>query len=102
SGEGSMDLGQETIDFYIIPKEKRTLLSNANPVHLTGPLRDPNIGAVSSAELGIMAAKGYAGLAILPTVTIPVAVLGSLGGLFAEDESKGDNSACLKYAESRQ
>ena len=102
SGEGSMDLGQETIDFYIIPKEKRSLLSKAGPVHLTGPLRDPNISAVSSAEMGVLAAKGYAGLAILPTVTIPVTVLGSLGGLFAQDESKGDNSACLKYAENRQ
>ena len=102
SGEGSMNLGSETIDFYIIPKEKRSLLSKAGPVHLSGPLKDPNISAISTAEMGVLAAKGYASLAILPTVTIPVTVLGSLGGLFAQDERKGDNSACLKYAEGHQ
>jgi uncharacterized protein involved in outer membrane biogenesis len=102
SGDGSLDLGQETIDFYIIPKEKRSLLSNASPVHLTGPLRDPDISAISTAEMSMLAAKGYASLAILPTITIPVAVLGSLGGLFAQDKSKGDNSACLKYLQDNQ
>ena len=52
--------------------------------------------------MSVLAAKGYASLAILPTITIPVAALGSLGGLFAQDKSKGDNSACLKYLQDNQ
>ena len=99
SGEGNIDLRKETIDLSIFPRKKNTLWAKVTPVNVNGPLTSPTGSPVVGTAMGAATASQYAGLALAPQVVIPVKALGFLGGLFRKDDSKGDNSACLKYVE---
>lgn len=99
SGEGNVNLREETIDVSIYPKKKNRFWAKVAPVKVSGPLTSPTGSPVVGAAMGAATATEYAGLALAPQVVIPVKAFGFLSNLFRKDDSKGDNSACMKYAE---
>ena len=38
SGEGTIDLGKEQVDYVFLPKKKSRMISKADPVKVTGAL----------------------------------------------------------------
>jgi len=97
SGEGSVDLGSETLDLSFFPKKKSKLFSNVTPINITGSISKPSVKVISSSA----AATTYAGLSMAPQVYIPVTALGYLADLFSRDKSKGEDSACLEYTQKK-
>ncbi len=99
AGEGTIDLGQERIDYVFIPKKKSRLIAKAEPVHVRGPLNDPRITAIPAKSLAVQAGK-------LGTLLFaPYVFAGILAGEYASGELKrggDDASVCLKYLETRQ
>ncbi|HFD78810.1 MAG TPA: hypothetical protein ENK05_00270 [Gammaproteobacteria bacterium] len=45
-GEGTVDLGKETVDYVFVPKKKSRIIAKAEPVKITGPLNDPRVKAI--------------------------------------------------------
>jgi uncharacterized protein involved in outer membrane biogenesis len=97
SGEGSVNLGSETLDLSFFPKKKSRLFSSVTPINITGSITKPSVKVISSSA----AATTYAGLSMAPQIYIPVTALGYLGELFSRDESKGEDSACLEYTQKK-
>jgi len=58
-GRVDLDLRDETIDAVLLPKQKRRLFSQINPVSLSGPIRKPRVVAVPAKaaiqEIGMLA-----------------------------------------------
>ena len=58
-GRLDLDLRDETIDAVLLPKQKRRLFSQINPVSLSGPIRKPRVVAVPAKaaiqEIGMLA-----------------------------------------------
>ena len=58
-GRLDLDLRDETIDAVLLPKQKRRLFSQINPVRLSGPIRKPRVVAVPAKaavqEIGMLA-----------------------------------------------
>jgi hypothetical protein len=70
-GDGTIDLGERTIDFTLRPRPKdMSLLSVRAPIHLTGNLSKPTI----QPDIGAVAAKGGAAL-LLGTLALPAAII---------------------------
>jgi len=53
TGEGTVDLGKEEVDYVFIPRKKSRKILKADPVKVRGPLNDPSVKAlpVKSAAL---------------------------------------------------
>ena len=94
-GEGSLDLGRETIDLSLYPKKKKRFWSKVNPVTITGALTAPSVTTIATGT----AAARYGMLAAAPEIFVPLTALGRLGELFTRDASRGANSACLQYTQ---
>jgi uncharacterized protein involved in outer membrane biogenesis len=43
AGEGTIDLGNEQVDYVFLPKKKSRLVHTADPVHIEGPINNPSI-----------------------------------------------------------
>jgi len=58
-GRVDLDLRDETIDAVLLPKQKRRLFSNINPIRLSGPIREPKVVAIPAQaaiqEIGLLA-----------------------------------------------
>lgn len=82
SGEGTLDLGVETLDFRIVPRPKQArLLSIATPIKVTGTLAAP---ALAPDRLSV--AKGVAG-AVIGGLINPVGLLVPLISLGSDDKN---------------
>ena len=94
AGEGTIDLGQERINYVFIPRKKSRVILKAEPVNVKGPLNDPRITAIPVKSLALQAGK-------LGTLLFaPYVFAGILAGEYATGELKrsgNDSSACLKY-----
>ena len=86
TGQGSLNLGEETIDFVLYPRKKRRFWASADPVKIKGPLTDPSVKA-----LPVGGAGGYGALALAPQIAIPGAALGYLWSLVRKN---GDMGPC--------
>jgi hypothetical protein len=70
-GDGTIDLGERTINFTLRPRPKdMSLLSVRAPIHLTGSLPKPRIRP----DIGAVAAKGGAAL-LLGALALPAAII---------------------------
>jgi len=91
-GRINMDLGEETLDIVLIPKQKKRVFSRIAPVKITGPMRDPEITAIPAkaaiAEVG--------GMAMLPMVYIPVTLLGKLWSIVDDGDEPGGGCASVE------
>jgi len=91
TGTGTIDLGQEQIDYAILPKKKSRFVGKADPVTIKGPLNDPTISALPWK----LAAKTYGGLVFAPQFFLPLRLAEGLFGKVRKDKK----SPCLQYKE---
>ena len=75
-GDGQIDLGAEQVALTFTPRPKKPTLSVAVPVHVRGPLRQPQFIADQKASLTKLI--GIAGIFVYPPAAL--ATLGDLGG----------------------
>jgi len=75
-GDGQVDLGARQIDLTFTPRPKNPTLSVAVPVHVRGPMRQPEFIADRKATLGKLI--GVAGLFVYPPAAL--VALGDMGG----------------------
>jgi hypothetical protein len=90
AGEGTVDLGNETIDYTFIPKKKTKLVSQADPVKVGGTLSDPSVSVIPLKS----AATKYGTLFFAPYLFV---------GIFAAElatdtlQVKTSKSPCMDY-----
>ncbi|HEB27488.1 MAG TPA: AsmA family protein [Porticoccus sp.] len=92
-GRTTLDLGQESMDMVLLPKQKKSLFSNVSAVHIKGPMVDPKVSAVPKKT----AAASIGSLVLIPGIVIPSLLAGKLWGLFGRD-AKG-STGCVKIIE---
>jgi hypothetical protein len=91
-GKISLDLGDETMDILLIPKQKKRIFSSIEPVKIRGPIMDPKVEAIP-----VKAAIQEAGaMVLLPTVVIPVRLLGKLWSMLDDGDKPGQGCASLQ------
>ena len=99
AGKGTIDLGQEQIDYIFIPKKKSRLIAKSEPVHIRGALNDPEITAIPIKSLAAKA--GTLGTMLFA----PYVFAGILAGQYASGEMQEhgeDASVCLDYVEKQK
>ena len=96
TGEGSVDLGKEEVDYVFIPRKKSRIILKAEPVHVKGPLNDPSVRAVPVRS----AALTFGTLIFAPYVFAGMVATDYASGSIRDD---GDGkSACVEYEEKRK
>lgn len=93
-GRLTLDLGNETIDAVLLPKQKKTLFAEITPVKITGDMQDPHIHAIPATE----AVARIGSLILVPYVAIPVTLLGKLWTSLDDHDDYGGGCAALKVA----
>jgi uncharacterized protein involved in outer membrane biogenesis len=96
AGTAMLDLGDETIDMTLLPKQKASLFSNLAPVHIKGPLRDPDVKALP-VKAAVTSLGSLVLMPALPMVAIP-AILGEKLWTTLNDHDRRE-SGCVKLAE---
>ena len=94
NGEGTVDLGAETIDLKLYPKKKKKFWASVTPVNIKGSLADPSVRAIPARSAGIAAG----GAILAPYVFLPAAGLNYLWETMSKDKDKGGESPCLQKA----
>ena len=100
AGEGTIDLGQELIDFAFIPKKKNRLIVKAEPVDVKGPLNDPKITAIPVKSLAVETGK-FSTMLFAPFVFAGIVAGQYASGKKAKNRG-GDAAVCLEYLETQQ
>ncbi len=95
TGEGTIDLGKETIDYVMLPKKKSRIIARAEPVKITGDLDDPRITALPLKS----AAANYGSLIFGPVVFAGVFASQEILGRLNKARNRNKESACEKYKE---
>jgi hypothetical protein len=91
-GRIDMNLGEETLDIVLIPKQKKKVFSTIDPVTIKGPMRDPEVTAVPAKA----AIAQVGGMALLPMVYIPVTLLGKLWSVVDDGDEPGGGCASVE------
>jgi len=94
SGDGTVNLGQEQIDYVFLPKKKTRAISKADPVKVTGALNDPTVKVIPWKS----AATTYAPLLFGPFIFAGVTAVDYLGSKIVDREKE---SPCLEYERKR-
>jgi hypothetical protein len=97
-GTMTLNLGEETIDAVILPKQKKRLFARIAPVRLTGDIRDPDVHAIPAKE----AAMNIGALVLVPYVAIPVTILGRLWEAVDDKDKQGGGCANLQAAKAAE
>ncbi|MDX2349876.1 MAG: AsmA family protein [Porticoccus sp.] len=92
-GRTTLDMGQESMDMVLLPKQKKRMFSNISAVHIKGPMVDPKVSAVPKKT----AATSIGTLMLVPGIAIPAFMAGELWSLFGRD-TKG-STGCVKIIE---
>jgi uncharacterized protein involved in outer membrane biogenesis len=96
AGEGTIDLGNEQIDYAFIPKKKSRIIARAEPVTLKGPLNDPAVKAIPVKS---------AALTFGTLIFAPYVFAGMVATEYATDKLRGgdpDTLVCVQYEESQK
>jgi hypothetical protein len=91
-GEINMDLGAETLDIIVIPKQKKRFFSSISPVTVKGPMKDPKIEAIPVKA----ALKEIGSMALLPGVAIPAFAVGKLWSFLDGGDKPGEGCANIE------
>jgi uncharacterized protein involved in outer membrane biogenesis len=91
-GKINLDLGAETLDVVIIPKQKKRIFSSVTPVKVKGPMRNPQVTAMPAKA----AIQEVGGLALLPAVVIPVKLVEKLWSVVKDGDAVGDGCARIE------
>jgi len=94
TGDGLIDLGKEEIDYVFLPKKKSRIILKAEPVKVTGSLRDPSVTAVPVKS----AALTFGTLIFAPYVFAGMTASQYLQG---KVDSKDEDTPCLLYEKKR-
>ena len=98
TGGGTIDLGDEKIEYVLLPKKKSLYIQKADPVKIEGPLNDPEVKGIPWKSAGIAVAK-VGGIIFAPLIFIPLTAAdyaaGKVGG-------KNGKSACLEYQQTHK
>jgi len=99
-GKATVDLGLETIDMVLLPKQKQGIHSNISSLTIKGPLRDPDV----STSAGKAALVAISGLVLIPELYIPYRLIDIMWKkLFASDKGgKGCTELIAKYREQQK
>jgi hypothetical protein len=94
TGGGTIDLGQEKVDYFFLPKKKSLkIIKKADPVNIEGPLNDPKVKTIPWKSAAITAGK-VGGIIFAPFIFIPLTAADYLAG---QVKVKDGKSACLEY-----
>ena len=94
TGGGTIDLGGEKVEFFLVPKKKSLkIIQKADPVNIEGPLNDPKVSAIPWKSAAITAGK-VGGIIFAPFIFIPLTAADYLAGQVKISNGK---SACLEY-----
>jgi len=96
TGEGTVDLGKEEVDYVFIPRKKSRLILQAEPVKVKGPLSDPTVRAVPLKS----AALTFGTLIFAPYVFAGIVATDYASGAIRDDDD--GKSACVEYEEKRR
>jgi len=94
SGEGTVDLGKEQVDYVFLPKKKSRIIRRADPVKVTGALNDPSVKVIPWKS----AATTYGPLLFGPFIFAGVTAADYLG---SKIKGKEKESPCLEYEKER-
>jgi uncharacterized protein involved in outer membrane biogenesis len=92
AGHINLDLEAETMDILLIPKQKKSIFSSIEPIKIRGPMMDPKVEAIPVKA----AIQEVGAMALLPTVVIPVRLLGKLWSILDDDDKPGQGCASLQ------
>jgi len=87
-GSAVIDLGQETIDLVLKPKQKKKLFSKMSAVHIKGSLANPDVEALPLAAVSTGVVTAGAAV-MLPVVVVPAKLMQELWGR-RPDKDKSD------------
>ena len=71
NGAATVDLGKESIDMVLLPRQKKNFFSRMPPVKIKGPLRDPRVQALPKKA----AATTIAATVLMPGILVPAYVI---------------------------
>jgi uncharacterized protein involved in outer membrane biogenesis len=95
AGTATLDFGAETMDMTLLPKQRKVLFSELSPVHIKGPMRDPEVTALP-VKSAITSLGSLALVPALPMVAIP-AILGEQLWASLKDHKRKEGG-CVKLA----
>ena len=95
TGEGTVDLGKEEIDYVFLPRKKSRIILKAEPVKVKGPLNDPSVTAVPVKS----AALTFGTLIFAPYVFVGIVAHDVASGAIRDNDS--GMSACIEYEKKR-
>jgi hypothetical protein len=95
TGEGTVDLGKEEVDYVFIPRKKSRKILKAEPVKINGPLNDPSVRAVPVKS----AALTFGTLIFAPYVFVGLVAADQASNVMRDDDS--GTSACIEYEKKR-
>jgi hypothetical protein len=98
TGGGTIDLGDETVEYFFLPKKKSLYIKKADPVNIEGSLSDPKVKAIPWKSAALTAGK-VGGIIFAPFIFIPLSAADYLAG---QVQIKDGKSACLEYQRTRK
>ena len=90
TGEGTIDLGKEQVNYVFLPKKKSRAMRKADPVKITGALNDPSVKALPWKS----ATTTYGSLLFGPFIFAGVTAADYLGSKILR---KAKEAPCLQY-----
>jgi hypothetical protein len=97
TGTGTVDLGGEKVEYVLLPKKKSSLIYQADPVKIQGPLSDPKVSMLPLKSAATTIAQ-IGGIIFAPYIFLPLTAADHLTGSLGGDDGK---SPCLEYRETR-
>jgi hypothetical protein len=97
TGDGTIDLGREDIQYVLLPKKKAQFIGRADPVHIQGPLNNPSVETIPL-KSAMSKFATYGGMVFAPYVFVPLVAAERLTGW---QKDKRGESPCLKYQRER-
>jgi hypothetical protein len=94
-GTATVDLGQETIDMVLLPKEKKRIGLDFSRITVTGSLADPDVETTGT---GAATAAAVGGVILIPEIFIPVFLIEQVWRFFSSD----DDTGCSDYIKEHQ
>lgn len=90
-GSIRLNLGKETMNIVLLPKQKRKLFSSISPVKIHGPMRNPVVEAVPTKA----AMQQIGAMALVPYVYVPLKLVSNLWGIMDDGDKSGQGCASV-------
>jgi uncharacterized protein involved in outer membrane biogenesis len=90
-GDATLDLGQETMDMTLLPKQKKRIAASTSTIRISGPLADPDFETSTSKGAATVAVGGAV---LAPQIVIPIFLVEQLWKrVFSSEKDTG----CADY-----